>query len=81
VGCGENDPWGPRRGGADKGRSVNNSSLSGLPHLKKGPGRKTDVTDAEWIAQLLLVRERMAEAHPRRPDQGMSQWTYHRVTG
>jgi class 3 adenylate cyclase len=26
----ENDPFGPLRGGADKGRSVNNSSLSGL---------------------------------------------------
>jgi transposase len=38
-------------------------------HLKKVPGRKTDVTDAEWIAQLLqcgLLRGSFVPARPLR---------------
>ena len=36
------------------------------PPIKNVPGRKTDVKDAEWIAQLLRVRPAAAQLRARR---------------
>lgn len=44
-------------------------ALTLLGHIKNVPGRKTDVTDAEWIAQLLqhgLLRASFIPAQPLR---------------
>ena len=56
-------------------RAASRSILVNAQHIKQVPGRKTDVKDAEWIAQLLqhgllLAQLRPAAADPRaaRPD-------------
>jgi transposase len=48
-------------------------------HLKKVPGRKTDVTDAEWIAQLLQCGLLRGSFVPARALRNMRDLTRHRA--
>lgn len=48
-------------------------------HLKKVPGRKTDVTDAEWIAQLLQCGLLRGSFVPARPLRELRDLTRHRA--
>ena len=48
-------------------------------HLKKVPGRKTDVTDAEWIAQLLQCGLLRGSFVPSRPLRNLRDLTRHRA--
>jgi transposase len=48
-------------------------------HLKKVPGRKTDVTDAEWIAQLLQYGLLQGSFVPGRPLRNLRDLTRHRA--
>jgi transposase len=48
-------------------------------HLKKVPGRKTDVTDAEWIAQLLQYGLLRGSFVPARPLRDLRDLTRHRA--
>ena len=48
-------------------------------HLKKVPGRKTDVTDAEWIAQLLHCGLLRGSFIPPRPVRELRDLTRHRA--
>lgn len=48
-------------------------------HLKKVPGRKTDVTDAEWIAQLLQCGLLKGSFVPSRPLRDLRDLTRHRA--
>jgi transposase len=48
-------------------------------HLKKVPGRKTDVTDAEWIAQLLQCGLLRGSFVPGRPLRNLRDLTRHRA--
>ncbi len=48
-------------------------------HLKKVPGRKTDVTDAEWIAQLLACGLLQGSFVPARPLRDLRDLTRHRA--
>ena len=48
-------------------------------HLKKVPGRKTDVTDAEWIAQLLQCGLLKGSFVPARPLRELRDLTRHRA--
>jgi transposase len=48
-------------------------------HLKKVPGRKTDVTDAEWIAQLLQCGLLNGSFVPSRPLRNLRDLTRHRA--
>jgi transposase len=48
-------------------------------HLKKVPGRKTDVTDAEWIAQLLQYGLLRGSFVPPRPLRELRDLTRHRA--
>ena len=47
-------------------------------HIKKVPGRKTDVTDCEWIAQLLQHGLLRASFVPPRPIRELRDLTRHR---
>jgi transposase len=48
-------------------------------HLKKVPGRKTDVTDAEWLAQLLQYGLLKGSFVPSRPVRELRDLTRHRA--
>jgi transposase len=48
-------------------------------HLKKVPGRKTDVSDAQWIAQLLQCGLLKGSFVPPRPIRNLRDLTRHRV--
>lgn len=48
-------------------------------HLKKVPGRKTDVSDAEWIAQLLAYGLLKGSFVPRREIRDLRDLTRHRA--
>jgi len=48
-------------------------------HLKKVPGRKTDVSDAEWIAQLLHCGLLRGSFVPPRPIRELRDLTRHRA--
>jgi transposase len=48
-------------------------------HLKKVPGRKTDVSDAEWIAQLLQCGLLRGSFVPPRPVRNLRDLTRHRA--
>jgi transposase len=48
-------------------------------HLKKVPGRKTDVSDAEWIAQLLQCGLLRGSFVPPRPVRELRDLTRHRA--
>lgn len=48
-------------------------------HLKKVPGRKTDVSDAEWIAQLLHCGLLQGSFVPPRPIRELRDLTRHRA--
>jgi len=48
-------------------------------HLKKVPGRKTDVSDAEWIAQLLQYGLLRGSFVPPRPLRNLRDLTRHRA--
>jgi len=48
-------------------------------HLKKVPGRKTDVSDAEWIAQLLQCGLLRGSFVPPRPIRDLRDLTRHRT--
>lgn len=48
-------------------------------HLKKVPGRKTDVSDAQWIAQLLECGLLRASFVPPRPVRELRDLTRHRA--
>ena len=49
-------------------------------HIKGVPGRKTDVKDAEWIAQLLQHGLLRASFIPERPQRELRELTRHRRT-
>jgi transposase len=53
--------------------------LVNAQHLKKVPGRKTDVTDAEWIAQLLQCGLLQPSFVPERPQRQLRDLTRSRV--
>src|SRR5438093_12865804 len=43
--------------------------VANAQHIKRMPGRKTDVTDAQWLADLLrhgLIAPSLVPAHPHR---------------
>ncbi len=48
-------------------------------HIKKVPGRKTDVSDAEWIAQLLQHGLLRGSFVPPRPLRNLRDLTRHRA--
>jgi transposase len=48
-------------------------------HLKHVPGRKTDVTDAEWIAHLLACGLLRGSFVPSRPLRNLRDWTRQRA--
>jgi transposase len=48
-------------------------------HLKKVPGRKSDVSDAEWIAQLLQCGLLRGSFVPNRPLRNLRDLTRHRA--
>lgn len=48
-------------------------------HLKKVPGRKTDVSDAQWIAQLLQCGLLKSSFVPPRPVRDLRDLTRHRA--
>src|SRR5260370_6194272 len=48
-------------------------------HLKKGPGRETDVSDAEWIARLLQHGLLRGSFVPPRPLRELRDLTRHRA--
>jgi transposase len=54
--------------------------LVNAQHLKKVPGRKTDVTDAEWIAQLLQCGLLRPSFVPDRPQRELRDLTRSRVS-
>ena len=47
-----NDPFGPRRGGSDKGRSVNNSSCPGYPREREAAGEMLECMLATYAASV-----------------------------
>lgn len=53
--------------------------LVNAQHVKHVPGRKTDVKDAEWLAQLLEVGLLKASFIPPRPQREIRDLTRHRV--
>ena len=49
-------------------------------HIKAVPGRKTDVKDAEWIAELLRHGLLRASFIPSKPQRQLRELTRHRTT-
>lgn len=49
-------------------------------HVKQVPGRKTDVKDAEWLAELLSYGLLKASFIPAKPQRDLRDLTRHRVT-
>jgi len=54
--------------------------LVNASHVKQVPGRKTDVKDAEWLAELLSYGLLKASFIPARPQRDLRDLTRHRVT-
>jgi transposase len=50
------------------------------PHIKAVPGRKTDVKDAEWIAELLRHGLLRGSFIPPKPQRQLRELTRHRTT-
>ncbi|NIV38251.1 MAG: transposase, partial [Anaerolineae bacterium] len=48
-------------------------------HVKQVPGRKTDVKDAEWLAELLSYGLLKASYIPAKPQRDLRDLTRHRV--
>jgi len=53
--------------------------LANARHIKNVPGRKTDVKDCEWIAQLLQHGLLRASFVPERPQRELRELTRHRT--
>lgn len=54
--------------------------LVNAQHVKKVPGRKTDVSDAEWLAELLLHGLLRASFIPAKPQRVLRELTRYRTT-
>lgn len=54
--------------------------LVNAKHVKQVPGRKTDVKDAEWLAELLSYGLLKASYIPPKPQRDLRDLTRHRVT-
>lgn len=54
--------------------------LVNAKHVKQVPGRKTDVKDAEWLAELLSYGLLKASYIPAKPQRDLRDLTRHRVT-
>jgi transposase len=54
--------------------------LVNAQHLKRVPGRKTDVSDSEWIAQLLQHGLLTASFVPERPQRELRELTRYRTS-
>lgn len=54
--------------------------LVNAKHVKQVPGRKTDVKDAEWLAELLSYGLLKASYIPAQPQRDLRDLTRHRVT-
>lgn len=54
--------------------------LVNAKHVKQVPGRKTDVKDAEWLAELLSYGLLKASYIPVKPQRDLRDLTRHRVT-
>jgi transposase len=54
--------------------------LANAKHVKQVPGRKTDVKDAEWLAELLSYGLLKASYIPAKPQRDLRDLTRHRVT-
>jgi len=54
--------------------------LVNAQHVKKVPGRKTDVTDCEWIAQLLQCGLLRGSFVPEQPQRELRDLTRHRAS-
>jgi transposase len=54
--------------------------LVNAKHVKQVPGRKTDVKDAEWLAELLNYGLLKASYIPAKPQRDLRDLTRHRVT-
>lgn len=54
--------------------------LVNAQHVKKVPGRKTDATDAEWLAELLLHGLLKASFIPAKPQRVLRELTRYRST-
>lgn len=52
--------------------------LVNAQHVKKVPGRKTDVSDAEWLAELLLHGLLRASFVPAKPQRALRELTRYR---
>jgi transposase len=53
--------------------------LVNASHVNQVPGRKTDVTDAEWLAELLSYGLLKASFIPPKPQRDLRDLTRHRV--
>jgi transposase len=54
--------------------------LVNAQHVKKVPGRKTDATDAEWLAELMLHGLLRASFIPAKPQRVLRELTRYRTT-
>jgi len=54
--------------------------LVNAQHVKKVPGRKTDATDAEWLAELMLHGLLRASFIPPKPQRTLRELTRYRTT-
>jgi transposase len=54
--------------------------LVNAQHVKKVPGRKTDATDAEWLAELMLHGLLKASFIPAKPQRVLRELTRYRTT-
>ena len=54
--------------------------LVNAQHVKKVPGRKTDATDAEWLAELMLHGLLQASFIPAKPQRVLRELTRYRST-
>ncbi len=54
--------------------------LVNAQHVKKVPGRKTDATDAEWLAELMLHGLLRASFIPPKPQRVLRELTRYRTT-
>jgi len=54
--------------------------LVNAQHVKKVPGRKTDATDAEWLAELMLHGLLKASFIPAKPQRELRELTRYRTT-
>ena len=54
--------------------------LVNAQHVKKVPGRKTDASDAEWLAELMLHGLLKASFIPAKPQRELRELTRYRTT-